>query len=754
MVIKYSGQIISYENIKKTIEQMEKCICNIYLNSNFFTGFFCEIPFPNDLNGKIHLLITCNPFHDDISLLDKTDNIIINIGETKKILMNLKNRKKYLSIKYDTLIIEIKEEDGINNYLELDDYIIKYNYNNKNDLYKNKGIHIIQYCLNELSISYGFLSNIYDDKKYEFVHECGTEPNSRGSPIINNSNNKIIGIHLGGLTISKNNFGTFLNFSVKEFIDIFYIKDVNKSKNNKNFINIDLIDKSDKKNSKIDKIDILDLSRGCLGNSDLNELSQNEFINLKELYLNNNLITNIKELEKVKFPKLKKLNLNNNKLLDLIPLENMYFKELKKLELFGNKISDIKPLEKAKLDKMEYLNLGSNKISNINSLQEVNFKELIYLNLFDNEISDIKVLENARFDGLQLLNLGANKISDINVFEKVNFNQLKALYLQLNEISNIEVFYKTKFEKLELLNLRENKINKYHKNELIEKFKSKIKFIEINNEEPFSSFPMYVGLILDVTKNILEQIIKFDNTKNFFEDFCSKFNGELLALINGNKNRTYYDINNLILSIIDYLSYENIVSIRNDNTITNQTKENMFNEESLLEIFDILECKQNLCDFINSKTLYQNIIKLKDLISKNYSAYIPNFFEHFDGLITKPSSITLLLKKILEKYKNNYLPNKYIIIITDGNSNQNAEEITELINEAKENNITIITYILSDNKNIDKKAIYNEFPNNLDKNLKNLFNISSKVDYKNPFARYYTRKKVMILLKMDKKHFF
>ena len=117
MVIKYFGQIISYENIKKTIEQMEKCICNIYLNSNFFTGFFCEIPFPNDLNGKIHLLITCNPFHDDISLLDKTDNIIINIGETKKILMNLKNRKKYLNIKYDKFIIEIKEEDGINNYL-------------------------------------------------------------------------------------------------------------------------------------------------------------------------------------------------------------------------------------------------------------------------------------------------------------------------------------------------------------------------------------------------------------------------------------------------------------------------------------------------------------------------------------------------------------------------------------------------------------------------------------------------------------
>ena len=213
----------------------------------------------------------------------------------------------------------------------------------------------------------------------------------------------------------------------------------------------------------------------------------------------------------------------------------------------------------------------------------------------------------------------------------------------------------------------------------------------------------------------------------------------MLALINGNSNRPYYEVNNIILSITNYLSFQNAISEGNNISITNKPKENMFDEQCLLEIFDILESNENMCDFINSKLIHQNLKKLKDLISKNYKSFLPNFFEHFDKLITKPSSITLLLKKILEKYKNNYLPNKYIIIISDGNSIQNTEEVNELIKEAKENDITIVTYILSDNKEINNKVIYNEFPENLNNNLKNLFNISSKVDYKNPLVRHLTK---------------
>ena len=730
-----SSGIIKYENIKKTVEQMEKCVCNVNSQSYMYTGFFCKIPFPNDYFKTFPVLITSNFFHGDKILLEK---IGINIRGKETKLIDLKKRIQYSSEKYMIAIIEIKEEDDINDYLEIDELMLKDLKNFKGFEYIKSEIHIIQYLGKKgLSISYSLLDNINEQKNYEFYHRCETGSGSGGSPIMNNYN-KIIGIHVG-MFKNKNKrlkFGTFLNFPINEFIENYYKKDVNK------FIDDNLIDEFDRKkfiNIKNTNVDILDSSGSFMKNNELKELSKNEFINLKILNLNNKKLSDIKELEKVKLEKLQKLNLNNNKLLDIIPLENIYFNELKKLELYGNKISDIKPLEKAKLYKLEYLNLGGNKINDINILQKVDFKELKYLNLFDNEISDIKVLEYVRFENLLLLNLGANKISDIDILQKVNFKQLNALYLQLNKIKCIEVFDKVKFDKLEILNLFENEINETENRQLISKLKSKIKFFEINYENSPHTLPMYVGMIFDVSKDILEKLIKFDNTKNFFEIFCSNFNGEILALINGNKDRPYYDINNIILSTTNYLSFEN--AIFEGTPINKQSKENIFDEQCLLEIFDILESNENMSDFINSKKLLDNLVKLKDLISNNYNEYLPNFFEHFDKLISKPSSIVLLLQKILEKYKNNYLPNKYIIIISDGNSSQNTEEINHLINEAKENNIIIVTYIISDKDNINKKVIYNEFPVHLKPNLKNLFNISSKVNYKNPFARYYIREK-------------
>ena len=70
---------------------------------------------------------------------------------------------KYTNEEYDITIIEIKEEDKINNYLELDEIIINNIINNinKNKLYINKTIYIIQYPEGDLSVSYGLLENIY-----------------------------------------------------------------------------------------------------------------------------------------------------------------------------------------------------------------------------------------------------------------------------------------------------------------------------------------------------------------------------------------------------------------------------------------------------------------------------------------------------------------------------------------------------------------------------------------------------------------
>ena len=134
-------------------------------------------------------------------LLYKDNSIIeINIEEENNIIkLNLNNRIKYTNEEYDITIIEIKNEDNINNYLELDDNIINdiINNNNKNKNYIDKTIYIIQYPKGKLSVSYGILDNIYEDKKYYFNHKCSTEGGSSGSTILN-INNKLIGIHKEG----------------------------------------------------------------------------------------------------------------------------------------------------------------------------------------------------------------------------------------------------------------------------------------------------------------------------------------------------------------------------------------------------------------------------------------------------------------------------------------------------------------------------------------------------------------------------
>ena len=113
--------------------------------------------------------------------------------------INLNDRIKYTNEEYDITIIEIKENDNIKNYLELDDKIIEdiLNNNNRNNKYIDDTIYIIQYPEGKLSVSYGILNSIYEDEKYNFNHLCSTKGGSSGSPILN-INNKIIGIHKKG----------------------------------------------------------------------------------------------------------------------------------------------------------------------------------------------------------------------------------------------------------------------------------------------------------------------------------------------------------------------------------------------------------------------------------------------------------------------------------------------------------------------------------------------------------------------------
>ena len=97
------------------------------------------------------------------------------------------------------------------------------NNDNENLEYIDKTYYIIQYPDGELSVSYGIISNISEDNKYQFQHKCSTKRGSSGSPILN-LKNRVVGLHTGGT--KKFNLGTFLNYPIKDFI--------NQYSNNKN----------------------------------------------------------------------------------------------------------------------------------------------------------------------------------------------------------------------------------------------------------------------------------------------------------------------------------------------------------------------------------------------------------------------------------------------------------------------------------------------------------------------------------------
>ena len=223
--------IISYKCSKAIMEQMEKSICRIKIKNNKSIGFFCKIPFLEENNFLPALITNNNIINKDI--LNSNTKIEIKIGvENKERIFDLNNRIKYTNKEFDITIIELKENDKINNYLELDDEIIKniLDNNHSNNEFEQKTVYMIQYPTDELGVSYGIMTPKQDDKEYYFHHTCMTKDDSFGSPILN-LKNKIIGIHKKESNKYNINLGAFLNCSIKDFIQ----KNYNKKKKINNY---------------------------------------------------------------------------------------------------------------------------------------------------------------------------------------------------------------------------------------------------------------------------------------------------------------------------------------------------------------------------------------------------------------------------------------------------------------------------------------------------------------------------------------
>ena len=124
----------------------------------------------------------------------------------------------------DITIIEIKEnEDNLNNkYLELDDEIINYFNDNKNEsptymnnIYSNKSIYLINYPDDkDVFVSFGQPPKLNDTE--EIMHKCVTKEGSSGSPILLMNNQKLIGMHYGTYKKYEDNKGILIIYSIIE----------------------------------------------------------------------------------------------------------------------------------------------------------------------------------------------------------------------------------------------------------------------------------------------------------------------------------------------------------------------------------------------------------------------------------------------------------------------------------------------------------------------------------------------------------
>ena len=291
---KYSIDSVDIDNIKIIEKQMKHCICRIKNGDKIYNGFFCNIE--QNKENKIRGLFTLYDIINDNDIKEKKSiELFFNNNKEYKLIKLDNNRKIYSDKNQGIRIFIIQNNDNINNdknYLDLDDGLFK-----KNISYNNKSIYIIQNQKgNKASVTFGNIREINDSK---ISHICKVLNNSEDSPILNLSNNKVIGIQ-------NNNGGLFLRA---------IIQDLNNAKlkiNNKEIENLvnknNIIQKRDslyilgKKKYKnktkyiIEKsIEIKLLSKKKIDNSFIKPSQKNKYIlpnnnnNINQVQINNNI---------------------------------------------------------------------------------------------------------------------------------------------------------------------------------------------------------------------------------------------------------------------------------------------------------------------------------------------------------------------------------------------------------------------------------------------------------------------------------
>jgi len=187
-----SPNSVSLRGTEIILDQMKNMLCKIYIKEDFKgTGFFCKIPY----NGNLLPIFMTNNHIINESILTSEQNITISMNNKFK-KIELEDKIKYTNKDLDITIIEIKEKDEIKNYLDLDENILEKN----NITYLKTSIYLLHYPgNNNIEVSYGIIKE--RENEYDFNHICDAGKYSSGGPILNLSNNKLIGMHKGEIEI-------------------------------------------------------------------------------------------------------------------------------------------------------------------------------------------------------------------------------------------------------------------------------------------------------------------------------------------------------------------------------------------------------------------------------------------------------------------------------------------------------------------------------------------------------------------------
>lgn len=160
-------------------------------------------------------------------------------------------------------------------------------------------------------------------------------------------------------------------------------------------------------NCNIDSIDGL---QGCIG--------------IKELYLNDNKITNLDKIADLS--KLDKLIADGN----CLETVNILPKNLKFLDLSHNNITNLNCVRY--MEELKYLFASNNNISNISFLEKL--KNLEYLSLSSNSISDMQGIENC--SKIKHLDMSYNYLD--NIGDLTSLGNLTNVFFDGNQITNLE----------------------------------------------------------------------------------------------------------------------------------------------------------------------------------------------------------------------------------------------------------------------------------------------------------------------------